>query len=359
MTAPRLAVVMSGFPRRSETFALTELLALESRGMLGALFATKAGDGDLAQPDATPLLRRVHYLRAGTAQEQALEVAEALRARHIDGLHGYFAHTPAAVAAGAAAHLRRGYSFSMHAKDARKVPPATLADRAGSARCVVACNGDVARALPSSLPTTRRVPHGVQLQRFVATPPRVADGCVRLLAVGRLVEKKGFHLLLTALARLPRGMHLTIVGQGPEETRLKALATGLGLDGRIRWAGGLSHDELPGEYAAADVVVVPSVVDRDGDRDGVPNVLLEAMASGRAVVASDAGDIPSAIVQGDSGIVVPAGQTEPLVHALGWLAGSPTVRRVMGERARARAEQDFNATVCAERFCHTLEVAHG
>src|SRR5438067_10816177 len=144
MSRGKLVVIASGFPRGSETFALNELLALEARGLLAAIFATKPGDGTAPQPGAEQLLGRVQILPGGSPAEQAAMVAGCLDRRAVSGVHGYFAHVPTRVAARAARRFGVPYGFSVHARDARKVPPSELAARSLAAACVVACNSEVA-----------------------------------------------------------------------------------------------------------------------------------------------------------------------------------------------------------------------
>ena len=127
-----------------------------------------------------------------------------------------------------------------------------------------------------------------------------------MLAVGRLVAKKGFDVLVEAAARVERPFRLRIVGEGPEREALERRISSAGLGGRIELCGPRTHAELPGEYASADLVVVPSVVDPTGDRDGLPNVVLEAMACARPVVASDVAAIATAVTPGETGLLVPA-----------------------------------------------------
>jgi len=305
MPRHQLAVVLSGFPRRSETFALAELNALDERGMLAAVFSITPGDDGAVQPMAERLRSRVRRLSPGGAAAQAAEAAQALQTAAVSGVHAYFAHAPAAVAAELARRLRVPFGFSAHARDARKVPRADLHERARAAACVVACNADVAREFDGSGARLHLVPHGVDLERF-RSQPRAWSTVFRLLAVGRLVEKKGFDVLLDAVATLPRPWHLRIVGDGPERDRLVDRTRRLGLADYVSFCGAMTHDALPAEYRWADAVVVPSVRDRSGDRDGLPNVVLEAMASGAATVAADTGDIRSAIDDGVTGLVVDA-----------------------------------------------------
>jgi glycosyltransferase involved in cell wall biosynthesis len=348
----KFAVVVSGFPRRSETFALGELLALEERGALSAVFATKPGEAGVQQPGWERLSKRVHALPEGSPEQQAALIANRLAAERVGGVHGYFAHTPAEVAARAAVLLGVPYGFSTHARDARKVAPDVLADRARKASCVVACNTDVAEEIRQRGARVHLLPHGVDLRRFRPQPTKHL-GELRLLAVGRLVEKKGFHVLLAAAALLEFPFRLRLIGEGPERERLEKMIAAYALADRVTLGGVLTHAELPEAYAEADAVVVPSIQDASGDRDGLPNVILEAMACARAVVASDISAIGCAITHSETGLLVPPGDVPALVKALEQVAGQPALRERLGQGARARVERDYEVGRCTERL-HSL-----
>lgn len=356
--AKQIVVIMSGFPRRSETFALGELRALEARGALAAIYATKPGDVGELQPDCAGLCARVRYLPAGTPQQQAAFMLADLAGRRVAGFHGYFAHTPAEVAAHAASQLGVPYGFSTHARDARKVAPAALAARARRAACVVACNTDVAQEFERTGAQVQMLPHGVDLRRF-RPRPEPESGMLRLLAVGRLVEKKGFHVLVAAAAQLKFPFRLRIVGEGPERERLCALIKAHGLTDRITLEGALTHAELPATYAGAHLVVAPSIQDAAGDRDGLPNVVLEALASARPVVASDISAIGCAVTHDETGLLVPPGDAQALARALERLAGRPALRARLGRCGRARVERDYEVGVCAARFHQLLTSVYG
>jgi glycosyltransferase involved in cell wall biosynthesis len=353
VSARRIAVVMSGFPRRSETFALGELLALEERGLLDSVFATKPGEAGLTQPGCERLMWKSQVLPEGEPARQAAFVAERLAGRDVGGVHGYFAHTPAEVAARAARLLGVPYGFSTHARDARKVAPRVLAERARNAACVVACNTDVAEEVLRGGGAVHLLPHGVDLRRFRPLP-QSHSGELRLLAVGRLVEKKGFHVLLAAAARLDFPFRLRIVGDGPERERLSEMIETQKLSERVTLEGALTHAELPEAYAAADAVVVPSVQDSSGDRDGLPNVVLEAMACARAVVASDISAVGYAVTDDDTGLLVSPGDAEALAHALKRLADAPGLRERLGRGGRGRVERDYEVGRCTERLYQLL-----
>ncbi len=352
-----MVVVLSGFPRRSETFALAELAALDRAGLLLGAFATKPGDGLPPHPDAARLLHRVASLPDGDEASQAAAMIDALAGTRPLAFHGYFAHRPAALAARAADALGVPYGFSVHAKDARSVPAVELRDRAVGARCVVACNPDAQHEITRLGVAARLVPHGVNLARFASAPLPPAPP-LQILAVGRLVPKKGFHVLLEALAQVTSPWQLRIVGEGPEGTPLRALADRLGLSARITWHGSCCHAELPDLYAGAHLVAVPSVVDDTGDRDGLPNVVLEALASERPVVATRVGAIESAIVDGNTGLLVEADDPAGLARAIGHLAADSGVARALASRGRRLVERRYDVDTCAERFIEVLVGAY-
>jgi glycosyltransferase involved in cell wall biosynthesis len=181
---------------------------------------------------------------------------------------------------------------------------------------------------------------------------------VTLLAVGRMVEKKGFTVLLDAMTRLPR-VRLKIVGDGVLRADLRAQIDRLDLGDRVQLLGRQTHATLPRLYQQADVVVVPSVVDRAGDRDGLPNVVLEAMASQRPVIASDVAAISTAVHHGVTGMLVKPGDPVGLADAIAALARDSAQRAAMGAAGRRVAEVEFALDRCAARFCRTLERAYG
>jgi glycosyltransferase involved in cell wall biosynthesis len=349
----QIVVVVSGWPRLSESFALNEILALHSAGMLAAVFATKVADVGERHPATATLDSHVRYLAPGTAAEQGNEVAAFMADVHVDGVHGYFAHEPAAVAQHAATILGVPFGFSAHAKDPRKVDETELADRARTAACVIACNCDVAEQLRMVGADPTLVPHGVDLAMF--TPRRT----IELLAVGRLVAKKGFDVLIEASHLLEFDWRLGVVGAGPLLAELSGIARAHGVADRIEFLGTRTHAELPSLYRSADIVVVPSVIDADGDRDGLPNVVLEAMASGLAVVGSDVAAISTAIEHEVTGLLVPPGDAKLLAEAISRLAGDDQLRRTLGRAARERAEARFGLGACTERFLTILETSYG
>jgi glycosyltransferase involved in cell wall biosynthesis len=353
----QLAVITSGFPRLSETFALHELLALHRAGVLHRIFATKPGDGHAPHPGVEDLAGKVELLPPGTPSEQAAVVASRLGGSPVEGIHAYFAHTPCAVASEAAGALELPFSFSAHARDVRKVTRWELADRARRAACVVACNPDVAAEFDGFGASLRLIPHGVDLSRF--TPAPLPDPVpLRLLAVGRFVDKKGFEVLIDALAGLNASWTLCVVGDGRGRERLERAVAAHGLADKVSFIGHLTHEALPRAYAAAHAVVVPSITDASGDRDGLPNVVLEAMASARAVIASEIAAIPSAVGPNETGILVPPGDALALRGALHRIAADHALRRRLGLAGRALVERRFALTSCTARLLRCLEAGY-
>jgi glycosyltransferase involved in cell wall biosynthesis len=354
---PSIAVILSGWPRVSESFALNEVLALHRAGLLAAVLALKTGDGGTPHPAAARLAPMVEILPPGDIAAQAEAAVSRLDGIGVSAVHGYFAHAPAAVAAAVADKFGVPYGFSVHALDARKVSKRELGDRARRAAVVVTCNEDAAAEVEAAGIRPTLVRHGVDLAAFPATRPGEHDP-VELLAVGRLVEKKGFDVLLEALSRLDRPYRLRLVGDGPLRPRLEAMIAAHRLADRVELVGRCTHATLPDYYAAADVVVVPSVVDSTGDRDGLPNVVLESMASQRPVVASAVAAIPAAVRDGVTGTLVPPRDPAALAGALTALIDSPARRAELGRAARRTAETEFGLGRRTGQFCRVLERAY-
>jgi glycosyltransferase involved in cell wall biosynthesis len=230
---------------------------------------------------------------------------------------------------------------------------------------VTACSADLrdrAVALGASPALTEVVPYGVDAAQFHPIPAARTDVRARLgigpeaplvLAVGRLVRKKGFEYLIDAMALLagsaPAAV-LVIAGGGDLEPELRARATRAGLGGRVHFPGPVDHADVARLLAAADVVAVPSVRDDYGNVDGLPNVVLEAMASGTPVVASRTGGIGDVVRDGETGRLVPERDVRALADALAAWLRSPAERTAVGLRARRAVQAQFLWTRVAERF---------
>ena len=384
-----VAVVVKGYPRLSETFIAQEILALERRGIELVIVSLRRPTDRFTHPIHAEIRSPVHYLpeylheaprrvlRAWTAVRrlpgyprarsmwladlardhtcnrvrrfgQALVLAAELGG--VESIHAHFLHTPASVARYASAMLGIGWSFSAHAKDVWTTPEWEKREKLADARFGVTCtraNLDHLAALAPSPEAVELVYHGLDHGRF---PARVAvrphrDGSdpadpVRLLSVGRLVEKKGFDDLLSALATLPPALSWTldVVGGGTLEARLRAQATALGVGVRVRWHGSLPHDRVVEHFAGADLFVLASRIAADGDRDGLPNVLMEAQLLGAACVATRVSGTPELIDHEANGLLVAPRDASAMAAALQRAIADPALRaRLAGAGRRVMA----------------------
>jgi glycosyltransferase involved in cell wall biosynthesis len=173
-----------------------------------------------------------------------------------------------------------------------------------------------------------------------------------ILSVARLVEKKGTDVLLDALARLPAELHWRFVhvGGGPLKAKLQARARALGIAGRIAWRGALAQEELLAEYRAADLFALACRVARDGDRDGLPNVLAEAQSQALACVATRVSAIAELVRDGSTGLLVAENDAAALAAALEALVRDPARRRALGEAGQARVHAAFTLEANFERL---------
>jgi glycosyltransferase involved in cell wall biosynthesis len=397
-----IAIVLKGYPRLSETFIAQELLALEQRGFSLALYSLRHPTDEATHPVHSQIRAPVTYLpeylhhdvarvwrawhkvrslpgyrgafaawrrdlrRDATRNRvrrfgQALVLAAELPAR-VAHLHAHFLHTPASVARYAAMMRGLAWSCSAHAKDVWTLPDwekrEKLAASAWTATCT-ACNAEHLRGLATPDANIDLVYHGIDAVRFPA--PRgtrlPSDGHdpgapVAILTVGRAVDKKGFDDLLHALARLDERQHwrLSHVGGGPLLPQLRAIARDLGIAERVRWLGPQAHAAVLEAYRSADIFVLPSRVAGDGDRDGLPNVLLEAQSQRLACVSTRVSGIPELIVDGVTGLLVEPRAPAELARALDRLIGDPSLRRALGDAGYARTTSAFSLEAGADRL---------
>lgn len=286
-----------------------------------------------------------------------------------DALHAHWVVPNAAMALPASRLKALPLVVSLHGSDVflseRKALFRRAARRAFErAAAVTACSADLAergRALGAREPI-ETIPYGVDAERF--RPDREAGARVRarlgfsaeqplVLAAGRLVHKKGFEVLIESVPRLlsrwPE-LKVVIAGRGDLGRALAQQAARQGTEGAVLLVGDVSHEELPAFFAAATVVAVPSIRDPAGNVDGLPNVVLEAMASGAPLVASAVGGIPHAIESGKSGWLVAEKDPAALAEVIDRLLGSPAERQSLGEAARRRARERFSWSRVGERF---------
>ncbi len=193
--------------------------------------------------------------------------------------------------------------------------------------------------------------------------PLEGAGPVRLLFVGRLVERKGVHILIRALARVRERIDatLTVVGEGPEATALEAEARRAGVDPFVHFAGRVDEGALEEAYRASDLFILPAVVDGKGDTEGLGVVLLEALEFGLPLIASDAGGIPDIVMHGETGLLVPPADAGALADAIVRVIEDPAAARVRVERGRAHMREHFGLPSVVDRLtaCYSAALSRG
>ena len=391
--AGRIAFLLKGYPRLSETFIAQEILALERRG-LEIYIVSLRHPTDLAIHPIHRLIRAtILYLPEYLYQEprriwrgwlrsrrhpgyrkaqaawladlwrdptpnrvrrfgQALVLAAELP-RSIDHLHAHFLHTPASVARYAAMVTGLSWTVSAHARDIWTIPAWEKREKLAEAKWVVTCTEMGRGHLASLAPRADAVAlcyHGLDFDRFPVAPPRSVGGDgsdprnpVILLSVGRLVAKKGYDDLVAALALLPGGLEWRFVhiGGGALGAALQRQAERLGLSRRIEWRGALAQPDVLAGYRRADLFVLASKLAKDGDRDGLPNVLIEAQSQGLACVATNVAGIPELIEQEVTGLLTPPGDPVSLARGMAELIRDPARRAALGGAAERRVRSLF------------------
>ncbi|XYD10311.1 glycosyltransferase family 4 protein [Methylobacterium sp. NMS12] len=409
MSAKRVAVVLKGYPRLSETFIAQELLALERCGLALEIWSLRRPTDRARHPMHAQIRADVAYLpeylrdaplrvlrglgaalrrpnlpallalfardlrrdptasrlrRLGQALVLAREVPD-----EVAHIHVHFLHTPASVARYAALLTGRRWSFSAHAKDIWTTPDWELTEKLRDAEWGVTCTRDGLARLQGLAPgRTQLAYHGLDRARFPIPPPprEPRDGTdpdrpLRLLCVGRLVAKKGHDDLIDALAALPSDLHwqLDLIGGGELRAALEARVAAGGLAERVRFRGALAQPAVIDAMRAADLFVLPTKPAPGGDRDGLPNVLMEAASQALPILATAFAGTPEFITDGVHGVLVPPGQPAALAGALTRLAGDPGYRQRLGAAALARLVQDFSEETAIALIAGRLRASAG
>ena len=365
--AVRVAYLLGTYPSSSETFLARELAAVAQHGIELRLAALQTGgaplpgvryrsssptpvsvdprlaarlltgDGRLSDGGwATPALR-LRWLRNVAF---AAELAAWCRAEGCHLLHAAWSGLPAQIAWMARQLGGPPYTVAAHAHDVF-CPAEALHTALAGARGITCCNRAAAQVLAARGPWRGRLawlPHGLDLGEWSAREGE-PDGPAHVVAVGRLVRKKGFDTLLAAAAKLPE-VRVTIVGDGPERAALARQAAGVGE--RVVLTGQLAPAEVRAALRAATVLALPSRVDAAGDRDGLANVLLEALATGLPVVTTRAGSAADAVHDGRTGLLVPPDDAPALAGALRHLAQDRSLRMQLAAAGRRLVEERFD-----------------
>jgi len=395
----RIVYVVSLFPCWSETFIAREISELMAAGVDVQILSLKAASESMVQPDAERLLPLVHYplpraqavwarlraiashpwvtatmaaqLAAGLARKP-VDLAKSLEAlgrgaeqigwiRDFDPdvIHAHWATYPSTVAWGLGRALGKPFSFTCHAHDifvndhllGRKVESASAA--------VTISRHNVTWLATHVTPRARDRMHvihcGVDLRELPYRPGGRQQGFI--LSVGRLDPIKGFHVLIEAiglLAQQGRRVRCRIVGQGPEEPGLRTRIARLGIGDMVELAGAQPQPRVRDLLYGASVFVLPSVVTAQGDRDGIPVSLMEAMAAGTPVVSTRVSGIPELIEDEREGLLVAEGDARALARALERMLDDPEQAGVMAAAARDKVEREFNVVEEARKLRELL-----
>ena len=399
-----VAFIVKGYPRLSETFIAQEIESLEQRGLEIRVISLRHPSDSTIHPVHRRISASVNYLPEYLYQEpmrvwrawlrvrgmpgfngarrqwladlrrdptpnrvrrfgQAMVLAAELGA-DVSHLHAHFLHTPASVARYAANLTGRSWSCSAHAKDIWTTPEWEKREKLADVSWVTTCS-QVARdhlailaPLENAKGTVILTYHGIDLEQF--PPPQSAIGRrngadvedpVRILSVGRAVAKKGYDDLIASLAMLPGSIHwrLDHIGGGALLEQLKGQAAKAGITDRITWHGAQPQAIVLEAMGQSDVFVLASRIAPDGDRDGLPNVLMEANSQGLACIATNVSAIPELIIHDETGLLVEPDDRLGLSSALISLIGDPTRRHELGQAGQSRVQQEFSHDQCIER----------
>jgi glycosyltransferase involved in cell wall biosynthesis len=390
----RLAYLLERFPCLAETYILQEILELERQGLSLRIFALyEPSDGQMVEEAqyvhapvtylprpryfsrdmlllVTAAVRRffkapwrflragvlvaVHYrqLSASRYLLYAAYLADQLEHESITHLHAHFANTPGSVAQ--LVHLLTGisYSFTAHAYDIYLSSKAALTYKMRLANFVVTCTAYNQRYL-AALADQRvgerihRIYHGLNFRAFPSSTavPSISPTFPRILAVGRLVEKKGMPYLLYACRLLiDQGYDFTccIVGDGPLRPALEQEIRELALADRVELRGAEPHERVIELYQQATIMTLPCIVGKNGDRDGIPNVLVESLYMGVPIVSTTVSGIPELITSEVNGLLVPPNDSVALAAALGRLLDDPTLRDRLATAGRQTVLEQFD-----------------
>jgi glycosyltransferase involved in cell wall biosynthesis len=288
---------------------------------------------------------------------QAVVLARLVREKGIGHLHAHFAGRPTTVARLAAHFAGIPYTFTAHANDIfnNSTRPDEMQRKLADAAVAVTVSDYNAAYLRSTFGAAaervRRIYCGLDLTRLRYESPQ--DRPPRIMAVGRLVEKKGFADLIEAcaiLARRGRSFGCQIIGTGTLDAPLRALVARLGLEKTVELAGPRPQGAVIEAVRGAAALVLPCVVGEDGDRDGLPTVILEAMALGTPCVSTDVTGIPEAVRDGDTGLAVAQHDPDALAAAIERLLFDPALRVRLAVNARQLIEREFDVRRNAARL---------
>jgi glycosyltransferase involved in cell wall biosynthesis len=398
----RVGYILKMFPRFSETFIMNEILELERQGVEVTILSILPPTEGRFHPRVSDIRAEVRYLpphrysefwnslrnsngylrahKKGYAsalwhalecsKESALKyliragtIAEWNRGLNLDHFHSHFASSPTHVAMYASMMTGVPYSFIAHAKDIflndmDKKLFRQMVKNSSFAVTVSNSNRLYLRKMISNNEKNKiiRVYNGLDLKYFKNQGSERASN--HILSVGRLVEKKGFHILIEAMRILKernRNFVCEIIGEGDQRLSLENLISQYNLKRAVRLLGALPQDEVIQRMKRSTIFVLPSIIARDGNRDALPTVLLEALAIGIPAISTDVVGIPEILEKGKCGKIIK--QDDPLVLAdsIETLIDSPSIRNQFVRAGFHKAKKDFNIRVNAKELLRHME----
>ncbi len=389
----RVLYVLKRYPRLSETFVVRELLGLEAAGVHVGVDALSSPEPGLRHPEVDEVCAAVRYVprrprlweprtaavhaawiarqprtwwrcaseahRQGQFRRflQAGFVAQRARRERFDHIHAHFATAAAETARWAGALSHTPWSVTAHAKDIFHVDHVdAFPRRIATAAAVVTVSQHNAEHIADVAPPgvrVRFVPNAVAL-----VPSDGPDVTGTILCVARLVPKKGIDTLIDAAAVIARsvdGLRVEVVGDGPLRGELEERIARLGLTGRVVLRGALRSDDVAAAYRGAAMLVMPCRVAADGDRDGLPTVILEAMARGLPVVSTDTVGIGEVVRDGETGLLVPPDDAASLANAIEKLWREPAMAKSFGAAGRRLVRRRHAPEHCATELINVFE----
>lgn len=394
--APKVSYILVWFPKASETFVFREICELRQHGLdvevftlygplrkdLNTAMATYGGPVTRLGLRSIPCIVRDMFYWLGrepaswlrsvgllfrrwrsweTAGEAVLSVCCGMRfarlfiRKGVTHIHADWANGPATAAWVASKLTGIPFTFTGRAGDIFP-PDGALVEKA---RDCYAIRTDVARNVPYLVERAQVPPHKVRLiyaalALSVERPaaPQLGTPCI-LAAVGRFVPKKGFDVLLRAVGHLRergRDVRLLLAGSGPLERELKKLCRELGIEEAVEFAGFVPHDRVPDLLRRSDCFVMSSRVSATGDRDGIPNVVLEAMAHGLPVVGTDVSGIGEVVQDGQTGVLVPPQDYVALAKGVERMLDAPEQALAMARNARRMVLRRFDPARTAQEL---------
>jgi glycosyltransferase involved in cell wall biosynthesis len=390
-THKTVGYLLKTYPKLSETFILNEILELERQGVSLHLFSLRKPTDEKNHPDVDKVKASVTYIptllpdfnfqdliillkshwqllsQSPGKYWQALQfhwqrpekkrwheflqagyLAATMQNLGLSHLQAHFANVPTATTEIAKIFGAFSYNIFAHAKDIYLTEVEILDRRISSAEFVLTCTGFNHRYLQSVSQSNTPIYlsyHGIDLTRFTSAFAKHKTEIPLILSVGRYCEKKGFPYLIEACRQLKQQGHkfqCDIVGYGPLQAELEQLIADLDVADVVSLAGKMTQDELVKVYQRASIFVLPCQVMENGDRDGIPNVLLEAMAMEIPVVSTDISGIGELVESGENGFLVPEKNPPALADALEKLLTQPELSAQFGKAGRQRVLQQFS-----------------